>query len=87
MPNEQDNEDYNIPSVRMDQTMAVLAVTVAAVVSTFVKPDDTDEEKVATSWICISIFLHQLLSSSKHPDKAIAILKIIITELEERQNA
>ena len=76
--------DIEIAPVNMAQTMSVAASMVVGLVNMFLKPEDSEEEKAIHSWICLSVFLHQLLSPSKHPDKAIGILKAIIAELETR---
>jgi hypothetical protein len=80
-------EDYVIPSIRMDQTMSVLSVAVITTINTFLHPEDTEEEKANMSWICLAIFLHQLLAPTKYPSKAIGILEAIIAELKDLPDA
>ena len=82
MVNEQG--DIEIGPINMGQTMAIAESMVAATVETFLRPEDSAEHKTALSWICLSVFLHQLVIPSKHPDKAIGCLKAIIGALEEK---
>ena len=72
-----------IEPVNMGQSMSIAAMMVhSLIVSAFVKPDDTEEQKVAVTYICLACFFHQLCCPAKHKDKMIAILQIIIAEIE-----
>ncbi len=55
---------------------------VAATLTLFIKEDEPEEQKVAISYAAIAIFLHSFCMAAKHKDKMIAVMKIIITELE-----
>ncbi len=76
--------DIEIGPINMGQTMSIAALMVVATINTFLKPEDSEEDKTAISWTCLAVFLHQLLAPTKHPDKAIGVLKAIIVELETR---
>ena len=77
--------DIEIGPINMAQTMAIAANMVVATVNTFVRPEDTDDEKAKLSWICLSVFLHQLLMPSKRKDYAVSILSAIIVGLKQGQ--
>lgn len=78
------DDDFQIEPVNMAQTMSVMATVLVATVNTFLREEDTPEEKTGRSWAALTVFLHQLLMATKHPNKAIGVLKAIIVELEER---
>jgi hypothetical protein len=80
MPTEAD--DFKIEPVNMAQTMSVAANMVAATLNLFIKEDDPEEQKVGISYAAIAVFLHSFCMAAKHKDKMIAVMKIIITELE-----
>ena len=76
--------DIEIQPVNMMQSMSIAAMMVHALIAqAFIKPDDTEEEKVALTYTCLAVFFHQLCAPAKHKDKMIGILKAIITELED----
>lgn len=74
-------EDYEIPPVRMDQTMHVAAVMVAATIGQFGKPEDTEEELGTLHLLCLATFLHSLISAAKQKEKVAKILETLIVEL------
>ena len=80
--------DIVIPQVTMAQTMAVLANTVHAVIAgNFVNPEDTGDEKVAVTYVCLVTFLHQLCVGAKHKDKMAAMLQCVLDEVQRRHLA
>lgn len=81
-----DEDDIKIPPVTMAQTMSIAAMTVQGLILHFIKPEDTEDEKVTATYICLAIFFHQLCTPAKHKDKMIGILKCIVAELEELSN-
>jgi hypothetical protein len=81
------NEDFTIKPVNMAQSMSIAAMMVHSLIaSAFIKPDDTEEEKVTATYVSLAVFFHAFCCSAKHKDKMIGILKIIIAELEFRRN-
>lgn len=81
-------QDHPIPPVRMDQSMAIAAGMVAALIGTFRKTDtDTPEELTALHLTCVAVFLHQLLMPATHKDKVIKILQAITDELRDALDA
>lgn len=85
MPNQLD--DFKIESVNMAQTMSIAASMVGATLNLFIKEDEPEETKVGISYAAIAVFLHSFCMAAKHKDKMIAVMKIIITELEEANDA
>jgi hypothetical protein len=79
-----DQGDIEIGPINMGQTMAVAANMVAATVYTFVRPEDSEDEKAKLSWVCLAAFLHQLVMPSKRPDLAIGILGVLIEALKDK---
>lgn len=77
--------DHQIPAVRMDQTMAIAATMLVATINTFFKPEDDEKTKRDISWAALSVFLHQLLMTSKHKNIAIVVLEALIQELKDAQ--
>ena len=75
-------DDFKIAPVNMSQTMSVAANMVAATLNLFIKEDEPEEEKVGISYAAIAVFLHSFCMAAKHKDKMIAVMKIIIAELE-----
>ncbi len=80
-------EDFKIEPVNMAQTMSIAASMVGATLNLFIKEDEPEEQKVGISYAAIAVFLHSFCMAAKHKDKMIAVLKIIITALEEASNA
>lgn len=77
-------DDFAIDPVNMAQCMGIAANMVHSFIAAgFVKPDDTEDEKVTATYVCLAVFFHAFCCNAKHKDKMIAILKIIISELEE----
>jgi hypothetical protein len=78
--------DIEIGTINMAQTMSVMAAALRATVSTFIKPDDPDEDKAKLALICFSVFLHQYIMSAKKPELYAPILEIMTTELRNAQS-
>lgn len=76
------DEDHVIPSVRMDQTMTIASMMLFGLIQHFIKPEDSEEQKVVATYICLAVFFQQLASGAKHKDKMAGILRAIIAELE-----
>jgi hypothetical protein len=75
-------QDHNIPSVRMDQSLSVLADVVASYVGQIKGlTDEVDLKKLHQ--LAISVFLHQLLMKSQHKEEMAKILDIIALSLRE----
>lgn len=75
--------DITIPSVNMGQAMAIMAVSVGQMIGSFARPEDSEEEKVTSSLVCLGVFLHQLTGNAKHKDKVAGILAAVRKELLE----
>lgn len=73
--------DIQLGPINSGQTMAMMAFTVRAVVATFLRPEDTDEEKTKLSLILFSIFLQQYISVAIKPEVYAPILEIMIKEV------
>lgn len=70
--------------VNMRQTMSVLAnAVVVTIAASFTKPEDSDEDKIALTYVCLSVFLYQLCVGAKHKDKMVGVLQAVIDELKE----
>lgn len=69
--------------MNMGQVMTMQATLVGHSLNIFLKPEDTDEEKTAMSYIMIAVFLHQFCMAAKHKDKMVGLLEAIIVELKE----
>lgn len=80
MPN-LDEGDIQIAPINSGQAMSMMAFTVRAVVATFIRPEDTEEEKTKLSLILFSIFLQQYISVAMKPEVYAPILEIIIKEI------
>jgi hypothetical protein len=77
------DKDIYIPAPTMGQSMSVAAAMVIGLTENFIKPDDTEDQKVIMSYLCLSIFLYQLCTPAKYKDKMIGILEAIIDQLKE----
>lgn len=78
--------DIHLAPVNMGQVMSILANAVhSTIASNFVQPDDTDEEKVAATYICIAVFLQQFASGAKHMDKMIGMFEAVTESLRAQQ--
>jgi hypothetical protein len=71
-----------IAPVNMGQSMSVAAQMVLGLTLAFIGPEDSEEEKVTKTYICLAMFFHQLCVPAKHKDKMAGVLKAIIAELE-----
>ena len=80
-----ENEDLVIAPVTMGQTMSIAASIIGSSFSLFYTPSDSEENKIAISYLCIAVFLNQFCNAAKHKDKMIAILKIVLEEMEHDQ--
>lgn len=78
---------FNPGPIHAGQFMNAMAILVANSLNLYLKPEDTDEQKTAASYVMISIFMHQFCMAAKHKDKMIKVLEIIIDELKEASNA
>lgn len=76
-----EEDDIQIGTINMGQTMAIMAISVRAMIQTFIKPDDPDEDKAKLAIICFSIFLQQYISAAKKPELYGPILQIVINEV------
>jgi hypothetical protein len=76
------DDDLQIAPVNMGQSMGVAAQMVLGLTVAFIDAGDTEEEKVAKTYVCLAIFFHQLCMPAKHKDKMVGVLKAIIAELE-----
>lgn len=74
--------DHHIPVVRMDQTMAVAAVMVGALIGTFGRPGDDPDELSKIHLVCLATFLHQLTAKVKHHNEVASILRITADEVD-----
>ena len=77
-----ENEDFKVEPVNMVQSMSVAAMMVHGLIAgAFIKPEDTEEQKVTATYVCLAVFFHSLCCNAKHKDKMIAMLQITIAEL------
>ncbi len=76
-------EGYTIEPVNMGQAMAVGAMTINNLITAFIKPDDSEKDKVTATYICLAVFFHCLCAPAKHKDKMIGILEAIIADLKD----
>lgn len=85
---EEQEGDLAIAPVNMAQSMSIAAAMVHSLIAAaFVKPEDTDEEKVAATYICLAVFFHALCCNARHKDKMAGILKAVVAELEQPDSA
>ena len=74
--------DHQIPAVRADQAMHILAVSVCHTINAFAASDKADDLKAGQ---CLfSIFVHQLASFSKEPQTMANLLRIVADEMERK---
>lgn len=80
------DEDIQIESVNMAQTMVVAASMVCGIIPTFYKESDDEKQKITISYVALSIFLYQLCSAAKHKEKMIGILEAVIASIKDGAN-
>jgi hypothetical protein len=78
--------DVEISPVNMAQTMHICALMLFGMIPHFIKPDDSEEEKTAMTYICLAVFFHQLAAGAKHKDKMAGVLRAVLAELERPED-
>lgn len=74
--------DHAIPGVRMDQTMAIMAIAVTHMINSFNAEDDINETKAP--YIAFAIFIHQLTAVVKDKKIIADLLRIAADNLEDK---
>jgi len=79
-----DDQDFNIPSSTLGQSLVVLADVVASYIgATRSASGETDLKKLHQ--MSVAIFLHSLLMRSQHKQEMAGILDAIAVELREKE--
>jgi hypothetical protein len=76
------SEDHQIPEVRLDQSLSVLADVVACYIGA-TKTTDGDGDLKSLHQMCVAIFLHALLMKSRHKEEMAKIVDAIAIALRE----